>query len=531
MDTSEAPSNYADILLLKEKFLGIKDNTAVRKPRRFTEKKFNFDWDAAEDTSASRLDSLIMSQPVQRHEGSFAGSSFGRRKFDDRHWSEKSIGEMEERDWRIFKEDYDINTTGGNVPNPIRSWDESGLPKDVVGTVYRLGYKEPTAIQRQAIPLGLSGRDFIGIAETGSGKTASFVLPMIAEIMKLPRMSPEIAGNGPYCLVLVPTRELANQIEQEAKKFLLPLGFQCIAIVGGHSIAEQSFNLRNGAEIIIATPGRLRDCIDQHVVVLNQCKHVVLDEADRMIDLNFEEDLNYILNTVPRVAPIAGSLAQKFPMHITMFSATMPPAVERLARTFLVRPVTVSIGHVGDVADTIEQRVELITENEKTQRLSELLAGSTKHFRPPIIVFVNQKRTVDYLCKRLESLNLRVVSLHGGKGQDQREAAISQLRSGQKDVLVATDVAGRGIDIKNVSLVINYDMAKTIDDYVHRVGRTGRAGSSGTAITFLTTEDSELFYDLRVQLQKSAKSIIDERFLRHEACHQRVKPGDRMMVD
>lgn len=383
-------------------------------------------------------------------------------RFDERHWSERTLSEMTDRDWRIFKEDYNIHTSGGGLPHPLRRWGESGLPGEILKTIEKLGYSEPTPIQRQAIPLALEGRDFIGVAETGSGKTASFVLPMITEIMKLPRMTADIAGDGPYGLIIVPTRELANQIEVEAKKFLIPLGFKCLAIVGGHSIAEQSFHLRNGAEIIIATPGRLRDCIDQHIIVLNQCKYVVLDEADRMIDMNFEDDLNYILDTVPRENE---NLMQtsKYPMHMTMFSATMPVAVERLAKTYLMKPATIQIGQTGSVADQIEQRIQMVTDNEKNNLLTEILIHGKERFNPPVIIFVNQKKTVDYLTKRLESFGLRVVALHGGKGQDQREAAISMLRSGQKDYLVATDIAGRGIDIKNVSLVINYDMPKSIE--------------------------------------------------------------------
>lgn len=439
--------------------MGVVDESKIKKPRRFIDKKFHFEWDAAEDTSASSP--ALLYNGLRKLNVSNEVDSIKKTKFDDRHWSEKALFEMTDRDWRIFKEDYTINTSGGGLPHPIRQWSESKLPSEILKTVEMLGYTQPTAIQRQAIPLALEGRDFIGVAETGSGKTASFMLPMITEIMKLPRMTSEIAGDGPYGIIVVPTRELANQIETEARKFLTPLGYKCMAIVGGHSIAEQSFHLRNGAEIIIGTPGRLRDCIDQHIIVLNQCKYVVLDEADRMIDMNFEEDLKYILDTIPR----SGYEMQtsKYPMHITMFSATMPIAVERLAKTYLLKPATIQIGQTGSVADQIEQRIYMVREEEKTNKLTEILVRGEERFNPPIIVFVNQKKTVDFLTKRLESFGLRVVSLHGGKGQDQREASISLLRSGQKDILVATDVAGRGIDIKNVSLVINFDLPKSIE--------------------------------------------------------------------
>lgn len=516
--------------------MGIVDESKIKKPRRFIDKKFHFEWDSSEDTST--LAPAIGTFKNLHNDGlSFTAK---RTKFDERHWSEKILSEMADRDWRIFKEDYNIHTSGGGIPHPLRRWNESGLPSEIIKMIEKLGYSEPTPIQRQAIPLALEGRDFIGIAETGSGKTASFVLPMITEIMKLPRMTAEIASEGPYGLIIVPTRELANQIECEARKFLDPVGLKCLAVVGGHAIAEQAFNLRNGAEIIIATPGRLRDCIDQHIIVLNQCKYVVLDEADRMIDMNFEEDLTYILDTVPRHSENTMQTT-KYPVHMTMFSATMPSAVEKLAKTYLMKPATIQIGQTGSVADLVEQRVHMISEGAKNSLLIEILNNRDNKFNPPVIIFVNQKKTVDYLTKKLESLRLKVVALHGGKGQDQREAAISMLRSGQKDYLVATDVAGRGIDIKNVSLVINYDMPKSIEgklifiltqfylflDYIHRVGRTGRAGNSGTAISFLTNEDAEIFSDLRILLQKSKNSVIPQELLQHELSLSRQKDGDR----
>lgn len=526
--------------------MGVTPEHAEKRPRRFVDKKFNFDWDASDDTSA--LAAPIVPLRVK-------SNSLSDARFDDRHWSEKSLTEMNDRDWRIFKEDYAINTSGGVLPPPIRHWHESPLPKELLTAIQRLGYAQPTPIQRQAIPVALQGRDFIGIAETGSGKTASFILPMCVELLQLPKMTPEVAADGPYGLILVPTRELANQIESEARKFLQPLGFKCFAIVGGHAITEQAFNLRNGAEIIIATPGRLRDCLDEHIIVLNQCKSVVLDEADRMIDMNFEEDIRYILDTVPRcVSNMSHSqettrdgnrilsnstttrdASRKYPMHMTMFSATMPPAVERLAKQYLQKPATISVGTTGRVSENIQQRIEYLRggEGEKAQRLNEILLEDQEIFGPPVIIFVNRKQTVDYLTRRLESFGLKAVGLHGGKSQDQRESALAMLKSGQKDYLIATDVAGRGIDVKNVSLVINYDMAKNVEgndnegireyfsnlflvDYTHRVGRTGRAGAKGVAITLLTDEDSEIFNDLRLLVQKSPSSQLSPSFL--QAC-------------
>jgi ATP-dependent RNA helicase DDX23/PRP28 len=264
-----------------------------------------------------------------------------RSKYDDRHWAQKSLEEMKDRDWRIFKEDYNIATKGGDIPHPIRNWEESTLPQFILDLIDQIGYKEPTPIQRQAIPIGLQNRDIIGIAETGSGKTASFVIPMLVYISQLPKLDESNYADGPYAVILAPTRELAQQIEQETLKFAKPLGYNCVSIIGGHAIEEQGFNMRNGAQIIIATPGRLKDCLDRRILVLNQCTYVVMDEADRMIDMGFEADVNFILDALPvsNIKPENESNnydigTGKIYRQTVMFSATMPPLVERLAKKY-----------------------------------------------------------------------------------------------------------------------------------------------------------------------------------------------------
>ena len=265
---------------------------------------------------------------------------------DDRHWSEKSLQEMTDRDWRILKEDFDMSTRGGHIPNPLRSWQESDIPPKILKVIQSIGYKEPTPIQRQAIPIGLQSRDIIGIAETGSGKTAAFVIPMLAFISQLPPLTYDNSHLGPYSIILAPTRELVQQIEQETLKFSQGMNFKAVSLVGGHTIGEQAFNLRDGAHIIIATPGRLRDMIDRRILVLSQCTYVVLDEADRMIDLGFEEDVNFILDQLPlsnlkpdsEEAEDIKDLQKRMGgtrvvyRQTVMFSATMPAAVERLAK-------------------------------------------------------------------------------------------------------------------------------------------------------------------------------------------------------
>ncbi|KAI8907069.1 P-loop containing nucleoside triphosphate hydrolase protein [Powellomyces hirtus] len=560
-----------ELQAIRDRYMGTERRR--RKIRRMNDKKFVFDWDTGEDTSQD-----INPLYSNRHESQFfgrghiAGIDLKEQKtrraafydkmltdrrtteevdravelaeldkakdrktaWDDRHWSDKPLTEMKERDWRIFKEDFNISTKGGNIPDPLRTWQESTIPPRLLEVISDIGYKEPTPIQRQAIPIGLQNRDIIGVAETGSGKTASFVIPMLVFISELPPLTAENESQGPYALILAPTRELAQQIEQETVKFAKGMGFICVSIVGGHAQSEQSFNLRNGAHIIIATPGRLKDFLDRRILVLGQCTYVVMDEADRMIDMGFEADVNYILDALPvsNIKPDTDDIENPEELkkqlgkdmvrfrQTVMFSATMPSAVERLAKRYLRRPAVVTIGTAGQVVDTIEQRVENINdENKKKQRLLELLGSK---YEPPIIIFVNQKKGADVLAKALEKLGYKSTVLHGGKSQEQREASLAALKNGTKDILVATDVAGRGIDVKNVSLVVNYDMAKNIEDYTHRIGRTGRAGKTGVAITFLSESDADVYYDLKQTIQKSAISTVPPWLARHEAAQAKA---------
>ncbi|KAJ6446286.1 DEAD/DEAH box helicase [Purpureocillium lavendulum] len=578
--------------LLRSRYLGPEVNqqsnfSAKKKRMRTTEKKFTFDWDADDDTSRDN-DPLYAQQSANRGL-SFAGVG---GEFDEeaerrvrkrarfieereeaggkeraqaimeafynardkareraertglgRHWSEKRLEEMRERDWRIFKEDFGISTKGGSIPNPMRDWDESGLPRRLLDIVDHVGYKEPTPIQRAAIPIALQARDLIGVAVTGSGKTAAFLLPLLVYISDLPPLTEVNKNDGPYALILAPTRELVQQIETEAMKFAVPLGFRCVSIVGGHSLEEQAFALRNGAEIIVATPGRLVDCIERRLLVLSQCCYVIMDEADRMIDLGFEESVNKILDALPvsneKPDTDDAENAQMMKRHLgirdkyrqtMMYTATMPPLVERIAKKYLRRPAIANIGNAGEAVDTVEQRVELVSgEDRRKRRLQEILAS--KQFAPPIIVFVNIKRNCDAVARDIKSMGYSAVTLHGSKTQEQREAALGSVRSGQTQVLVATDLAGRGIDVPDVSLVINFNMATSIESYTHRIGRTGRAGKSGVAITFLGNEDADVMYDLKQMLTKSSISKVPEELRRHEAAQSKPVRGGASKKD
>jgi len=556
---------------IKTRYLG--KEKKKKRVRRQNDRKFVFDWDNTDDTStdynpiySSRHQAQFFGRggiggidlkAQKKEQIQFYGDLLERRRtdvekdqeksrikkmlkkeekqiFDDRHWTTKALEHMSQRDWRIFREDYSISVKGGNIPHPIRNWNECGLPEEIVKIIDDIGYKEPSAIQRQAIPIGLLNRDIIGVAETGSGKTCAFLLPLLVWIQSLPKITRvEEADQGPYAIIMAPTRELAQQIEEETIKFGGPLGIRTVAVIGGLSREEQGFKLRLGCEIVIATPGRLIDVLENRYLVLSRCTYIVLDEADRMIDMGFEPDVQKILEHMPvtnqkpdddtaeDITVLSANFKSKNKYRQTvMFTATMPPAVERLARTYLRRPAIVYIGAIGRPVERTEQVVHLMKENDKRNKLISILNSGID---PPILIFVNQKKGADVLARGLEKMGYNAVTLHGGKGQEQRELALSGLKAGSKDILVATDVAGRGIDIKDVSLVINYDMAKSIEMYTHRIGRTGRAGKSGKAISFVTQEDSLLFYDLKEMLMASPVSSCPHEISNHPDAQ--TKPG------
>ncbi|CAL1288002.1 unnamed protein product [Larinioides sclopetarius] len=561
----ELKDKEKELEAIRERYLGLMKKK--RRVRRLNDRKFVFDWDASEDTAVDYNPIYKERHTVQffgrghvagidlksqkKEQSKFYGELLEMRrtvaekeqeiirlkkikrkedkqKWDDRHWSQKSMEEMTERDWRIFREDFNISIKGGRIPNPIRHWKESGLTKPILDIIDQLGYKEPTPIQRQAIPIGLQNRDIIGVAETGSGKTLAFLIPLLVWITSLPKIVSEDIDQGPYAIIMAPTRELAQQIEEETIKFAKTLEIRTVAVIGGLSREEQGFRLRLGCEIVIATPGRLIDVLENRYLVLNRCTYIVLDEADRMIDMGFEPDVQKILEYMPVTNQKPDTddvlliiLCLCFHLQTVMFTATMPPAVERLARTYLRRPSIVYIGSVGKPVERVEQIVYVVSENVKSRKkLLEILAEGIE---PPVIIFVNQKKGADVLAKGLEKMGYNACTLHGGKGQEQREYALASLKTGSKDILVATDVAGRGIDIQNVSMVINYDMAKSIEDYTHRIGRTGRAGKHGIAVTLITKEDSHLFYDLKQLMMCSPISTCPPELANHpDAQH---KPG------
>ena len=477
--------------------------------------------------------------------GTVKGANSGDNRLQDgqrnnglgQHWTEKPLSAMTQRDWRIFREDYDIRIQGGRAVNPLRAWSEAQLPSPLLQAVNAMGYKEPSPIQRQSIPIGLAYRDVIGIAETGSGKTAAFVLPLLAYLLRLPAsFIARCADEGPLAVVLAPTRELAQQIDEECIKLSAYTSFATACVVGGVAIEEQSVRLRAGVHVVIGTPGRMVDCIASNFLVLNQCGYVVLDEADRMIDMGFEGQVRTVLDAMggllksedeeaaekqlSAAAATAGQLTadSRSLIRVTaMFSATMPPEVERIAKSYLRHPAIIKIGDEDSGKNKrIEQRVALLSEPQKKTRIVDELRRLNLSRDDKAIVFVNAKKQADVIGRVLESAGINVDVLHGGKGQDQREETLEGFRRGTFRVLVATDVAGRGLDIPDVSHVFNYDCPSKIENYCHRIGRTGRAGKSGIALTFLTDADAEVMPELKAYLE-STGAVVPQQLKQHPA--------------
>ncbi len=354
-----------------------------------------------------------------------------------------------------------------------------GLSKQIVDTLSQNNFTTPTPIQAQAIPLVLQGRDLIGLAQTGTGKTAAFGLPIIEMLLKDAKR-PD--NRTVRTLILAPTRELVNQIADNLKLFVRKTALRINVVVGGASINKQQLQLERGTDILVATPGRLLDLISRRALSLGQVSYLVLDEADQMLDLGFIHDLRKISKMVP---------AKRQTM---LFSATMPKAIADLASEYLTNPVTVAVSPPGKAADKVEQYVHFVSgQNHKTEILKETISANPDG---RAMVFLRTKHGAEKLMKHLEHVGFAAASIHGNKSQGQRERALKGFRDGEVRVLVATDVAARGIDIPGVTHVYNYDLPEVPDAYVHRIGRTARAGRDGIAIAFCAPEEIRLLRDI-----------------------------------
>jgi ATP-dependent RNA helicase RhlE len=349
-----------------------------------------------------------------------------------------------------------------------------GLSPVILKSVTELGFTQPTPIQVQAIPHLLEGRDLVGLAQTGTGKTAAFGLPLI---QKLSGYGARPGPRATHALILAPTRELVNQIATNLRGFVRHSHLKVTAVVGGQSINVQSNALQRGTDILVATPGRLLDLVERRAVRLDTAKVLILDEADQMLDLGF-------IHALRQIAKLVGT-----PRQTMLFSATMPNQIEELSRAYLVDPVRVEVTPPGRTADRIAQSVHFVEQRAKTGLLTDLLKQRPGDLS---LVFARTKHGAEKLMKNLVKAGLAAASIHGNKSQGQRERAIKAFRDGEVRVLVATDVAARGIDIPGVSHVYNFDLPEVAESYVHRIGRTARAGAEGKAVAFCSAAEMHL---------------------------------------
>jgi ATP-dependent RNA helicase RhlE len=341
-----------------------------------------------------------------------------------------------------------------------------GLSPEILDAVRDAGYERPTPIQSQAIPLVLNGRDVIGLAQTGTGKTAAFTLPILQHLLGGPRRT--------RVLVLTPTRELCAQVEESFVKYAKHTGLECVSVYGGVALDPQEKKLRKGVDIVIATPGRLLDHLERQNVVFDDLEVLVLDEADRMLDMGFAPQINRIVAQIPIYR------------QTLLFSATMPPEVEALARKYLRRPVVVQVGRRSEAANTVTHAVYPVPRERKTALLAQLLRHEGMD---SVLVFTRTKHGADRVVRHLEDEGISATAMHADKTQGQRTQALEDFKSGKIRVLVATDIAQRGLDVSGISHVINYDVPQQPEDYVHRIGRTGRAATTGDAFTFMSTDE------------------------------------------
>jgi len=346
-----------------------------------------------------------------------------------------------------------------------------GLSANILKAIDEAGYKEPSPIQLKAIPLALEGHDIMGLAQTGTGKTAAFGLPLIEKLMSDGFKAPP---KNTKSLILAPTRELVNQIAENLRQYVRKTHLKVNLVVGGVSINRQIQNLSKGTDILVATPGRLLDLLERRAIFLDEARFLVLDEADQMLDMGF-------IHALRKIAPLLGT-----PRQTMLFSATMPKLMAELAGAYLTDPKRVQVSAPGKAADKIKQSLYYTAQANKTELLKEYLNKSPDGLS---LVFSRTKHGAEKLKRHLESTGYSAVSIHGNKSQGQRERAIKAFKSGEARVLVATDVAARGIDIPDVSHVYNYDLPEVPENYVHRIGRTARAGKGGEAIAFVSATE------------------------------------------
>uniref|UniRef100_A0A0K0F9A1 RNA helicase n=1 Tax=Strongyloides venezuelensis TaxID=75913 RepID=A0A0K0F9A1_STRVS len=410
----------------------------------------------------------------------------------------KRYRKMTSGEWEKNRKKQMILVEGEDIPPIIESFEEMKFPKDLINAMNLKGIKLPTPIQKQGMPVALSGRDMIGIASTGAGKTITFLAPLIAFCLQQEIELPFSKNEGPYGLIVVPSRELAQQIYDVCKDIggtIFQGGLPEIKValtIGGQNMAEQKSQFGNGIHIVVATPGRLLAHLGCKTFHLQVCRYVVLDEADRMLDLGFEDDLANIFSYF------------KAQRQTLLFSATMPRKIQNFAKKALIKPIIVNIGRAGAASLNVTQDITYVRGEDRLRKILDYLQKTP----PRVIIFAERKGDVDKICEFLLSKGIAAASIHGEKDQEERHEAINRFRQGFRDVLVATDIASKGLDFPNIMHVINYDMPKDIENYVHRIGRTGRSGKKGLATTFINKKsDLSTLADLKQLLIEADQEL------------------------
>jgi len=414
-----------------------------------------------------------------------------------------------ESEWEKIRKKWHILVEGTNCPPPIRSFTDMGYPKPIIEVLKKKNVKRPTPIQMQGLTVALSGRDMVGIAFTGSGKTLSFSLPLVMAALEEEARMPLVPGEGPIGIVLAPSRELARQTYEVVTEFCTALnesdqypGIRAQLLIGGESARDQLVPFRErGVHCVVATPGRLRDFLKKRSINLDICRYICLDEADRMLDLGFDEEVGEIMNHFHHQR------------QTILYSATFPKKFQDFAKQTLVKPIVVNVGRAGAANLDVIQEVEYVKQEAKIVYLLECLQKTA----PPVVIFCEKKGDVDDIHEYLLLKGVEAVSIHGGKDQEERNEAIALYKAGDKDVLVATDIAAKGLDFADIQHVINFDMPSEIENYVHRIGRTGRCGKTGVATTFINKSCEET-------------TLLDLKHLLKEA-HQRIPPVLMIMDD
>lgn len=404
-----------------------------------------------------------------------------------------SSQELTRNEVENYRADNEITVTGTNIPVPNQRFEDNNFPDYVMEVLRKQGFSVPTTIQSQAWPIALSGRDLVGIAQTGTGKTLAYIIPATIHIKHQQKLQ---RGEGPIALILAPTRELAQQIQRVARDFEKLTSIRHTCLFGGSAKVPQIRDLERGSEIVIATPGRLIDFLEKGVTNLRRVTYLVMDEADRMLDMGFEQQIRKIISHI------------RPDRQVLMWSATWPKAVQTLAEDFLVDYVQINVGSLKLAANhNIQQIIDVCEEYEKEGKLQKLLNDFSAN---KIIIFVETKKKVDELTNAVRRKGFAAISMHGNKTQYERDYVLNEFRSGRSMILIATDVAARGLDVEDVRCVINFDYPNSSEDYVHRIGRTGRCKQNGLAYAFFTRDNQRQAKDLIGILQESNQVVCPE---------------------